>query len=158
MLFLPLVDPVTVTVSPYEIPTAGESFSLICTVSLAEGDSLIGAVQWMGPDGVPVSRTHQTKTNIYISTLEFNPVMTSHGGEYICQATSSAGTMMDATLLTVQSEHRVFVMRGKLCDWQASIDNMVACIALPELVDHAYIQISLHSCLKWHMQTLEFEY
>ena len=105
MLYLPLVDPLTVAISPYEIPTAGESFSLICTVSLAEGDSLIGAVQCMGPDGVPVSRTHQTKTNIYISTLEFNPVMTSHRGEYICQATSFAGAMMDATMLTVQSEH-----------------------------------------------------
>ena len=110
MLFLPSVDPLTVSISPYETPTAGESFSLTCTVSLTEGDSLIGAVQWMDPDGVPVSSTHLAMTNVYISTLEFNPVMTSHGGDYICQATSSAGTMMDATILIVQSEHTVFVM------------------------------------------------
>ena len=64
----------------------------------------------MGPDGVPVNSTHQATTNIYISTLEFNPVMTSHGGQYTCQATSSADTMMATTLLTVQSEHTVFVM------------------------------------------------
>ena len=69
----------------------------------------MGAVQWMCPNGVLVSSTRQITTNIYISTLEFNPVMTSHGGEYICQATSSAGTIMDATLLTVQSEQTVFV-------------------------------------------------
>ena len=69
----------------------------------------MGAVQWMGPDGIPVGSTHQAMTNIYISTLEFNPLMTSHGGEYTCQATSSAGTMMDATILTVQSEHTAFV-------------------------------------------------
>ena len=70
----------------------------------------MGAVQWMGPDGVPVSSTRHTTTNICISTLEFNPVMTSHGGEYTCQATSSAGTMMDATMLIVQSEQTVFVI------------------------------------------------
>ncbi len=69
----------------------------------------MGAVQWMGPNGVPVSSTRQTTTNIYIRTLEFNPVMTSHRGEYTCQATSSAGTMTDTTILTVQSGHTAFV-------------------------------------------------
>ncbi len=64
----------------------------------------------MGPGGVPVNSTHQATTNIYISTLEFNPVLTSHRGEYTCQATSSAGTVMADVVLTVQSEHTVFVM------------------------------------------------
>ena len=66
----------------------------------------------MGPDEVSVNSTHHATTNVYISTLEFNPVMTSHGGEYTCQATSSAGTMMDATVLTVQSELTVSVMEA----------------------------------------------
>ena len=103
-----LSDP-NVTISPPEIAIAGESFSLTCTVTLAKGDSLIGdpAVQWIVPDGVSInSDTQQVMTNdstvTYISTLEFIPVQTSHGGQYTCQATSTTGTSMDAKLLTVQ--------------------------------------------------------
>ena len=106
--FLPLVTPPTVTISPHETPTAGESFSLTCTVNLAEGDYIVGdsgsPVQWKGPDVASIKSTLQVMTNTYISTLEFNPVRTSHGGEYICQATSTAGTIMDAANIIIQSE------------------------------------------------------
>ena len=101
----------TVTISPPEIPVAGEFFSLACTVTLAVGDSLIGdpVVQWIGPDGVSInSDTLQVVTNdstvTYVSTLEFTSVQTSHGGQYTCQATSSTGTAMDVKTLTVQSK------------------------------------------------------
>ena len=103
--------PPTVTISPPEMPTAGESFSLTCTVTLAEGDSLIGdpAVQWMGPDGASIdSDTPQVMTDdstvTYVSTLEFTPVQTSHRGQYTCRANSTSGTSMDAKILTVQSK------------------------------------------------------
>ncbi len=104
-------SPPTVTISPPEIPVAGESFSLTCTVTLAEGDSLIGdpVVQWLGPDGGSIiSETQHVMTSdstkTYISTLEFTPVQTSHGGQYTCQATFSTGTIMDVKILTVQSK------------------------------------------------------
>ena len=104
-------SPPTVTISPPEIPVAGEFFSLTCTVTLAEGDSLIGdpVVQWLGPDGGSIiSDTQHLMTNdstkTYVSTLEFTPVQTSHGGLYTCQATSTAGTVMDAKTLTVKSK------------------------------------------------------
>ena len=90
---------------------AGKLSSLTCTVTLAEGDSLIGdpAVQWIGPDGFSInSDIQQVMTNDstlnYVSTLEFTPVQTSHGGQYTCQATSTSGTSMDDMILTVQSK------------------------------------------------------
>ena len=67
-------------------------------------------MQWIGPDGVSInsSDTEQVMaddpTVTYISTLEFTPVQMSHGGQYTCQATSTAGTSMDAKILTVQSK------------------------------------------------------
>ena len=67
-------------------------------------------MQWIGPDGVRIinSDIQQVMTNdstvTYISTLEFTPVQTSHGGQYTCQATSTSGTTMDAKILTVQSK------------------------------------------------------
>ena len=67
-------------------------------------------MQWMGPDGVSfnTSDTQQVVTNdstvTYTNTLEFTPVQTFHEGQYTCQATSTAGTSMDAKILTVQSK------------------------------------------------------
>ena len=102
---------VGITISPHKIPVAGESFSLTCTVTLAEGDTLIGdpAVQWIGPDGVSInSDIQQVMTDdsnvAYISTLEFTPVQMSHGGQYTCQANSTSGTIVNAKTLTVQSK------------------------------------------------------
>ena len=63
-------------------------------------------MQWRGPDGVSIdSNIQQVVTNDFIvSTLEFTPVQTSHGGQYTCQATSTTGTVtiMDFKILIVQ--------------------------------------------------------
>ena len=75
----------------------------------------------MGSNGVPMNSILQVMNNVYISTLEFNPVRTSHGGEYICQATSTAGTVMDDTKFTVQSELGNDYTLCNIHDWQASI-------------------------------------
>ena len=66
-------------------------------------------MQWMGPDSVSInSDTPQVMTSdstvTYVSTLEFTPVQTSHGGQYTCQATSTSRTSMDVKILTVQSK------------------------------------------------------
>ena len=66
-------------------------------------------MQWISPDGVSInSDTLQLVTNdsivTYVSTLEFTAVQTSNEGQYTCQATSTAGTIMDVKTLTVQSK------------------------------------------------------
>ena len=66
-------------------------------------------MQWIVPDGVSInSDTQQVMTSdstvTYVSTLEFTPVQTSHGGQYTCQANSTTGTSMDDKILTVQSK------------------------------------------------------
>ena len=38
------------------------------------------------------------------SALQFTPVQTSHGGQYTCKATTTAGTAMATETVTVQSE------------------------------------------------------
>ena len=66
-------------------------------------------MQWIGLGGVSINSDIQQvmtddSTVTYVSTLEFTPVQTSHGGQYTCQATSTAGTNMDVKILTVQSK------------------------------------------------------
>ena len=68
--------------------TAGEQFQLICTVTTVENlvESALVTVQWsggsVGSDGV----TEDNTTNSGVSTLTFNPLLTSHGAQYTCQA------------------------------------------------------------------------
>ena len=93
--------------SPSQTVTAGESFSLECTVTVAVGDSL--SVQWTLPDGVISSGIiQQTMTDdcimTYTSTLELSPIRTSHGGQYQCMATSNGGINVDNEIVTVRSE------------------------------------------------------
>ena len=106
--FHPSVPPPRTTVSQPGTQTAGETFSLTCSVILTVGDSL--SVQWTRPDGsVVISSSIQNTTTddctaTYISTLELSPVRTSHGGQYKCRANSTGGNSLDTKNLTVQSE------------------------------------------------------
>ena len=69
--------------------TAGDELQLICTVTTVENlvASALVTVQWSGgsvdSDGVV---TEDNTTNSGVSTLTFNPLLTSHGAQYTCQA------------------------------------------------------------------------
>ena len=104
--------PIVSTVLSPGRPTAGESFSLACSVTLADGGSLTEdlIVQWEAPvdiqmdSAIQVMTTDSTVTRT--STLRFTPVRTSHGGQYTCKATTNGGTDMSTKALTVQREKR----------------------------------------------------
>ena len=128
-LLFPIAPPPIATISPLGgTPTAGEPFSLTCSVTLVDGGSLTNdlLVHWEAPVDInmdsaiqvltadstvtrtsrrgrfPPVRTSVTRT----STLRFTPVRTSHGGKYTCKATTTGGTDMSTKALTVQSKKR----------------------------------------------------
>ena len=86
--------------------TAGESYSLICTVAVTGSNDQLMITWLMGPmdnmvntnaDGVTVVTTGG------LSTLTFDPLAASHAGTYTCRAT--LGSAVEAsTTITVQSE------------------------------------------------------
>jgi len=72
--------------------TVGELFTLTCSVTQVENITGLATIQWMGPDGNPVVDkgpiivgTAEKKERVVTSSLKFNPLFTSHGGEYTCQ-------------------------------------------------------------------------
>ena len=99
-----------VTISSTGAPTAGESFSLTCSVTLEDGGVLTEdlIVQWKAPVDTSMDRNiavvNDTSTDTSTSTLQFTPVRTSHGGPYTCEATTTAGMDMATETLTVKSE------------------------------------------------------
>ena len=76
------------TISNDTMGTAGDELQLICTVTTVDNlvASALVTVRWsggnVGSDGVTVDST----TNSGVSTLTFNPLLTSHGAQYTCQA------------------------------------------------------------------------
>lgn len=92
--------------------TAGESLTLMCSITRAQG--IVGAVtlQWIGPDGSPVLSgssvtvgTTMTSGATTSLSLQFVALFTSHGGEYTCQA----NLMSQSTMYTVSTLHDIIV-------------------------------------------------
>ena len=65
-------------------------------------------MQWEAPVDINMDSGIQMFTGDSIATrtsaLQFTPVRTSHGGQYTCKATTTAGTAMATKTVTVQSE------------------------------------------------------
>ena len=82
--------------------TAGESYSLECTVTVT-GSADLPTITWlMGPmDNMITSGVVTTGS---MSTLTFDPLAASHAGTYTCRATLGSAMDSEARTITVQSE------------------------------------------------------
>ena len=72
---------------------AGQQYRIVCTVAFPTGLTNPITVQWYGLDGrissgggITLGDTLMSATNI-TSSLEFDPLRTSHGGQFSCRAT-----------------------------------------------------------------------
>ena len=69
-------------------PTAGENYTLICTVSRAEKLDATITYQWTKNDGVV---THTSSNTLFFPTLRI-----SHAGYYICKVNVSSDYLIQA--------------------------------------------------------------
>ena len=95
---------VTISVAPSDTNTAGESYSLVCTVTVTGSLTDQPNITWLDPmDNMITSGVVGADS---MSTLTFNPLTASHAGTYTCRA--ELGNAMDSTAasrnITVQSE------------------------------------------------------
>ena len=92
----------TVNITTSGSPVAGQMYTLICNGTLVGNTSLTPVVTWRNSTGVVTSGNGITVSN---GILTFNPLRTSHGGQYTCQFTLGTlnSTITSSTLLTVQS-------------------------------------------------------
>ena len=91
---------------------AGEQHVLTCNVTVVDHltSSSVLRVQWVG-DSIGSSEVQQSSTSTGVrSVLTLNPLRTTHGGNYICQATIYIPSINlhkvdnDNLILTVQSK------------------------------------------------------
>ena len=98
-----------ISISATGVPTAGEEYSLTCSINVSAGSP---SLQWQYSNGNVVATggditvsSQETSGSITTLTLTFNSLQTSHGGEYICRSVVE-GTVERTAMenVTVQSE------------------------------------------------------
>ena len=71
---------------------AGENFTVTCTSTVVAGlsDSVVVATSWTDPEGNPLQSDTALMSGSNTSlALMFNPLLTSHSGQYFCAASIS---------------------------------------------------------------------
>ena len=85
----PALPPPVVTASSGS-SIAGSVYSLVCTVKVVDGLVVVPDVVWMKDGRVLVNGTNRIISGGNSTlTMTFNPLLTSHGGQYICFANIS---------------------------------------------------------------------
>ena len=88
----------SVTITVIGSPLAGQVYTLTCLGSVVGNTSTIPVVTWRTSNGMVTSRTDISVSN---GNLTFNPLRSSHGGQYACLSTlgapfnSTANTIMN---------------------------------------------------------------
>ena len=93
-----------VAITPSGSNTAGEQYTLTCSASV-DGTTGTPSFQWLGPDGLNVITTDSLMIigTPSSSILQFDPLQSSHEGNYICQVTVlGTVTEMRSTQVNVQ--------------------------------------------------------
>ena len=94
-------------------PTAGNTYTLVCQVSVVEGLVVNPVVEWLDSNGTAVSGVNLSvgepniEGSVATRNLTFSPLHTSHGGNYTCRASISVSRILlsssNLTRITVQS-------------------------------------------------------
>ena len=111
VLFSYSAEQYNISITATGVPTSGEEYTLTCSVNVSAGTP---SIQWQYHNGNVVATggditvgSPQPSGTTTTLTLTFNPLHTSHGGEYICrsvvQGTVERTAMVD---VTVQSEYQ----------------------------------------------------
>ena len=112
---LGLVAPIVMITSEGD-PTAGNTYTLVCRVSVVEGLVVDPNVVWLDSNGTTVSGVNITvggpsfEGSVVTHNLTFSILHTSHGGEYTCQASISvSGISLSSNNLTHIAVQSMFI-------------------------------------------------
>ena len=109
ILFSYSAEQYDISISATGVPTAGEEYNLTCRVNVSAGTP---SIQWQYSNGNMVATggdiivgSQETSGTTTTLILTFNPLLTSHGGEYSCRSVVQETVERTAMEnVTVQSE------------------------------------------------------
>ena len=99
---IPYSVSISVSIAPSGTNTAGETYSLVCSVTVT-GSTDTPTITWLDPmiSQVP---SEMVSTTGSMSTLTFDPLSASYAGTYTCIAAVGGEVYTDVKEVTVQSE------------------------------------------------------
>ena len=94
-----------VAITPSGSNTVGEQYTLTCSASVG-GTAVVPSFQWLGPDGTMVTTTDSLMITDTPSSsiLQFDPLQSSHEGNYTCQVTVGTVTEMRSIQVNVEGK------------------------------------------------------
>lgn len=111
------VSAVNVSTSSEGTAIAGEVYVISCTVTKQATLSVTPDITWVDPNGVEIrgqmNSTSTGSTIISSASLEFDPLLASHSGVYVCQVSLTSPTLSlplnstASTIVTVQSNRKI---------------------------------------------------
>ena len=106
-------DAINVSTSIEGVAIAGQRYVIYCTVTKQSTLSVMPEISWLDPNGVEIygqlNVTSTANTTVSSSSLEFDPLLTSQNGVYLCQVSLISATLSlplnstAAATITVQS-------------------------------------------------------
>ena len=99
---MPFSTDVNVSITPSGTNTAGDTYSLVCSVTVT-GSNDTPTITWLDPTNSQVPSVMVSTTGS-MSTLTFNQLSASHAGTYTCIAAVGSEVQTDEKEVTVQSE------------------------------------------------------
>ena len=153
ILFSYSAEQYDLSISATGVPNVGEEYNLTCRVNLSAGTP---SIQWQYHNGnevttggdITVGSLETAGTTVTTLILTFNPLQTSHGGEYICRSVVE-GTVERTTMenVTVQSEPvNCCTSRARLMDNTIPPTSGLVCMASY----HRFLVGSpTHCCILW---------
>lgn len=100
IFFLADVLPPDVNIIASGMSVAGQTFSLLCRVTTPDGLTSEPQIRWLSPQGNVLSSGGEliignqpiigNPSRLTTYSIQFSPLLTSHGGAYTCQATVSS--------------------------------------------------------------------
>ena len=104
MLLLIIIASLTVTITASGENTAGEHYSLTCTVEVV-GSSDVPTITWITTEPEMMSQTSDdNSTHVRSNILSFTPLKESHANNYTCVVNVVDITVTKSYLLDVQSK------------------------------------------------------
>jgi len=98
------VSSLQVSITPGANPTAGQSYTFACTITLQGGLTGTPTVQWRGPSSDPITGEDFTVSTTPPYTLTIDPLRQSYDGQYTCQATIGTTTGSSSATLAVAGD------------------------------------------------------
>ena len=112
----------SVSLTPSGTAIAGQSYSLICSVTVT-GSNDTPTITWLDP--IDNQITTGVETTGKMSTLTFNPLAASHTGQYTCEVRLGGAVEYEKIIVTLRGEIPIIIILKHAYDVTSHMHSII---------------------------------